>query len=100
MRFAMYTRGALDFPMALAISGINRLGRMLVYSDPGPRRIRFALRMASTALGMGRTRRGDSVSLSIRDRLALMRVSPCTRLPFSSLATRWTLERVEGKIRP
>ena len=76
MRFATYTRGALDLAMALAISGIRRLGRMLVNREPGPRRIRSASSIASNALGKGRAERGESASFLIGVRLAVMRVSP------------------------
>src|SRR6266850_2421730 len=86
--------------MALAISGIKRLGKMLVYSEPGPRRIRSACLMASITSGRGRTRRGESLILFIGARLAVMRVSPWTVRPFSSVPTRWTFESVEGKMRP
>src|SRR5713101_6004177 len=56
--------------------------------------------MASTALGRGRTERGKSVSFLIGTRLAVMRVSPLTLRPFCRVATRDTLEIVEGKMRP
>ena len=84
----MYTRGAFDRAMAAAIFGISRLGSTLVYSEPGPIRIRSAWSMASTAAGRGRTRLGERLSLLIGSWLALMRVSPCTTRPFSSVATR------------
>src|ERR1700722_14558681 len=100
MRFAMETRGDLEFAMAEATSGIKRLGKTLVYSEPGPRRIRSALRMASIARGSGRTFFGDSSSFFMGTRLAVMRVSPRTRRPFVSVATRCTFASVDGKIRP
>src|SRR5712692_8295156 len=56
--------------------------------------------MASTALGRGRTERGESVSFLIGTRLAVMRVSPWTLRPFCRVAIRDTLEMVEGKMRP
>src|ERR1700737_4032291 len=100
MRLAMYTRGALELAMADATSGIKRLGRTLVYSEPGPRRIRSALRMASIARGSGRTFLGESSNFFIGTRLAVMRVSPRTRRPFVSVAKRCTLASVDGKLRP
>src|SRR5438045_2953820 len=48
----------------------------------------------------GRTRSEESVSFLIGVRLAVMRVSPWTVRPFSSVATRCTFESVEGKMRP
>src|SRR6202171_1580120 len=99
MRLAMYTRGDLELAMAAATSGIKRFGRTLVYSEPGPRRIRSALRMASIARGSGRTFFGESSNFFIGTRLAVMRVSPRTRRPFVSVATRCTFARVDGKIR-
>jgi GH15 family glucan-1,4-alpha-glucosidase len=50
--------------------------------------------------GSGRTWRDESLSVLIGTRLAVMRVSPWTLRPFSSVATRWTFESVDGKMRP
>src|ERR1700693_2505322 len=100
MRLAMYTRGDFELAMAEATSGIKRLGRTLVYSEPGPRRIRSALRMASIARGSGRTFFGESSNFFMGTRLAVMRVSPRTRRPLLRVATRCTFASVDGKIRP
>ena len=44
--------------------------------------------------------RGESLSFLMGARLAVMRVSPWTTRPFSSVATRCTFESVDGKMRP
>src|SRR5712692_7949980 len=56
--------------------------------------------MASRASASGRTWREERAIFLMGTRLAVMRVSPCTARPFSRVATRWTFERVEGKMRP
>ena len=67
----------------------------LVKSDPGPMLTMSAWRMASSACGSGRTLAGTRRRRAMPLRLAVMLVSPRTRLPSRIKASSWTLLLVE-----
>ena len=69
-------------------------------SEPGPMVIRSADAIASRVCGKGFTSGGTSTSSLIRPLLAVIMVSPRTRVPSSMTASSSILDVVAGKMCP
>ena len=82
--------------MAWAMPWTRRLGMRLVNREPGPMVIRSARAMASKVWGKGSTSGGTRNSSLILFLLAVILVSPRTRVPFSMTASSSMFEVVEG----
>ena len=74
----------------------SKFGIRLVNKDPGPIVIMSAWAMASRVCGMGPTSGGTRNSSRMRPLLAVMLVSPRTRLPSSMSVSNSMLEVVAG----
>ena len=86
----------MDSAIASGIPRTSKLGIRLVNKEPGPIVIRSALAIAAKVCGSGSTSGGISASSQIMPLLAVMLVSPRTRVPSSKDASSSTLDMVAG----
>src|SRR6266568_456436 len=91
IRLQMYTRTALERQIASGTPRTRTLGMQLVNSDPGPMLMRSALEIASSTWGRGRALAGTRRNRAMPLRLAVILVSPRTRLPLCISASNCTL---------